>query len=169
MKTIGLNGGTTWISTVDYYACINKEINRSLGGVHSAKLLLYSLNFDDFRKVVGLKAEMAEMFATAALKLQVAGAECIIDDAGVYTSGGATAFLNLCLYLVEKFCGRETAVLTSKMLLLDLDKTRQSKYSMFVPQMSHNDDQILRAQKIIETVRYTGLTPTAYRQKYKRY
>lgn len=77
MKTIGLIGGTTWISTVDYYTYINKEINRALGGVHSANLLLYSVDFDDFRKVVSSKAEMAAMVTAIAIKLQTAGAECI--------------------------------------------------------------------------------------------
>lgn len=45
MKTIGLLGGMSWESTVTYYTNINKMINQQLGGVHSAKLLLASVDF----------------------------------------------------------------------------------------------------------------------------
>lgn len=75
----------------------------------------------------------------------------VIDAGGTYTSGGASSFLNLCLYLVEKFCGAETATLTSKMLLLDFKKANQSNYAIFYPQMQHNDDAIKKAQDIIES------------------
>jgi aspartate racemase len=47
MKTLGLIGGTTWVSTTDYYRLINKEVNQKLGGHHSARLILYSINFQD--------------------------------------------------------------------------------------------------------------------------
>jgi aspartate racemase len=52
MKTLGLIGGTTWISTMDYYSLINKKTNELLGGLNSAKLLLYSVNLEDFRPPV---------------------------------------------------------------------------------------------------------------------
>jgi len=74
----------------------------------------------------------------------------VVDEGGIYTCGGATSFLNLCLYLVEKFCGKETAVMTSKMLLLDFDKTNQSHYSIFFPQYQHQDADIRNAQHLIE-------------------
>lgn len=44
MKTLGLIGGTGWVSTVDYYRIINKETNARLGGLSSAKMILYSVN-----------------------------------------------------------------------------------------------------------------------------
>lgn len=49
MKTLGLIGGTTWVSTVDYYRLINQMVSQRLGGLNSAKLLLYSVNFEEFR------------------------------------------------------------------------------------------------------------------------
>ncbi len=49
MKTLGLIGGTTWVSTVDYYRLINQMVNQRLGGLNSAKMLLYSVNFEEFR------------------------------------------------------------------------------------------------------------------------
>ena len=48
MKTLGLIGGTSWHSTVDYYRLINEMINERLGGLHSARLILHSMNFHDF-------------------------------------------------------------------------------------------------------------------------
>ncbi|HMH32737.1 MAG TPA: hypothetical protein VK543_06890 [Puia sp.] len=49
MKTIGLIGGTTWLSTIDYYRIINQKVNSQLGDLNSAKLLLYSIDFDEFK------------------------------------------------------------------------------------------------------------------------
>ncbi len=50
MKTIGLIGGTTWISTIDYYRFINQFTNEKWGGSNTAKILLYSVNYDEFAK-----------------------------------------------------------------------------------------------------------------------
>jgi aspartate racemase len=47
MKTIGLIGGTTWLSTIEYYSNINRMVNQRLGGDSSAKILLYSMNFEE--------------------------------------------------------------------------------------------------------------------------
>ena len=47
MKTLGLIGGTTWVSTVDYYKYINQLTHERLGGSESARLILYSINFGD--------------------------------------------------------------------------------------------------------------------------
>jgi aspartate racemase len=50
MKILGLVGGTTWLSTIDYYRYINQGINDSLGGLNYAECILYSLNFGDIDK-----------------------------------------------------------------------------------------------------------------------
>ena len=80
MKTIGLIGGTSWLSTIDYYHIINQEVNRELGGVHSAKLLLYSIDFDEFKTLAdaGDWRKITEWFAGIAQQLQTAGAEAIV-------------------------------------------------------------------------------------------
>jgi aspartate racemase len=80
MKTIGLIGGTTWLSTIDYYRIINQEVNRQLGELHSAKLLLYSIDFDEFRTLAdaGDWPKLTEWFAGIAQQLQTAGAEAIV-------------------------------------------------------------------------------------------
>ena len=50
MKTIGLIGGMSWESTIEYYKIINNEINKRLGNLHSAKMLIESYNFDEIEK-----------------------------------------------------------------------------------------------------------------------
>ena len=84
MKTIGLIGGTSWHSTIDYYRIINQEVNRQLGGLHSAKLLLYSIDFDEFKILAdaGDWRKITEWFAGIAQQLQTAGAEAIVLCAG---------------------------------------------------------------------------------------
>jgi aspartate racemase len=51
MKTIGLLGGMSWESTVGYYRAINEGVKNSLGGLHSAKIVLYSVDFDPIEKL----------------------------------------------------------------------------------------------------------------------
>jgi len=74
----------------------------------------------------------------------------IVDEGGLYSSGGATSSLHLGLYLTEKYCGKESANMATKMLLLDNDSSSQTRYSMFIPQTRHQDEEIYLAQKAIE-------------------
>jgi aspartate racemase len=80
MKTIGLIGGTSWASTVDYYRTINQLVNKRLGGLHSAKLFLYSLDLDEFINNLGANNwdKIANDFISIAGKLEAAGATCIV-------------------------------------------------------------------------------------------
>lgn len=80
MKTLGLIGGTSWVSTIDYYKIINQEINKYLGELNSAKMFLYSLNFEEFKRSADLGSwlQIAEMLTDISLRLQSAGAECIV-------------------------------------------------------------------------------------------
>src|SRR5258708_1057327 len=59
------------------------------------------------------------------------------------------SYLNLIIYLVEKYCGKETAIMTSKTLLIDFEKPAQHSYAMFIPQMAHSDEPIKNIQKYI--------------------
>ena len=80
MKTIGLIGGTTWVSTGDYYKHINQMIAERLGGANSAKLLLYSLNFEEL-KTLFYAAEwqrVNEILTGIAGNLENAGAQAIV-------------------------------------------------------------------------------------------
>ncbi len=74
----------------------------------------------------------------------------ITDEAGIYTSGGAFSSLNLVLYLIDKFCGREIGIWASKMFSLDMDRISQSHFAVFKGQRQHKDADILKAQTYIE-------------------
>ena len=80
MKTLGIIGGLSWFSTTVYYRTINQLISQKLGDTHSAKIILYSVDFNDFR-VLQEKNDwnkIEEMLTNIALKLQNAGADCIV-------------------------------------------------------------------------------------------
>ncbi len=72
------------------------------------------------------------------------------EDDGIYTSGGAYSFLNLNLYLVEKFAGREIAIMIAKAFMVDIDRTSQSPFIIFQGQKAHEDEPIKKAQEFIE-------------------
>lgn len=74
----------------------------------------------------------------------------ITDQDGVYTSGGAFSSLNLILYLIEKFCGRETGIWISKIFAVDMDRDTQAHFAVFQGQRQHGDRDILNAQNYIE-------------------
>jgi len=80
MKTIGLIGGMSWESTVTYYKIINETIKRELGGLHSAKILLYSVDFDEIEKYQssGEWDKSAAVLGDAASNLEKAGADFIL-------------------------------------------------------------------------------------------
>lgn len=72
------------------------------------------------------------------------------EQEGIYTSGGAYAYLNLLLYLIEKYAGREIAVFISKAFMIDIDRTSQSPFIIFQGQKTHEDAEIRQAQEFIE-------------------
>ena len=74
----------------------------------------------------------------------------ITDEKGIYTSGGALSYMNLILYLVEKFAGREIAVHCSKVFEIDIDRDNQSHFMMFRGQKAHEDESVKKAQEYIE-------------------
>lgn len=80
MKTIGLIGGLSFESTVEYYRLINEEVQRRLGGVHSSRMVLYSFDFEDIEKLQhrGRWDEMGELMAMAGTTLRDAGADFLI-------------------------------------------------------------------------------------------
>lgn len=79
MKTIGLIGGMSWESTASYYQLINQEIKQKLGGLHSAKIVLHSLDFAEIEHLQhqGDWTELAQILTDSAQKLESAGADCI--------------------------------------------------------------------------------------------
>lgn len=80
MKTIGLLGGMSWESTVSYYELVNEGIKSKLGGLHSAKVALYSVDFDEIEKLQhsGDWKATAIILADAAEKIQSGGADFLL-------------------------------------------------------------------------------------------
>ena len=80
MRCIGLIGGMSWESTVLYYQHINQGIKAALGGLHSAKLVLVSVDFAEIERLqhAGAWHEAGLILAQAAQSLQAAGAECVV-------------------------------------------------------------------------------------------
>ncbi len=74
----------------------------------------------------------------------------ITEEHGLYSSGGASSYWNLLLYLVEKYTNRETAILASKYFAIDIERSTQSFFMMFNGQKDHEDNEIKKAQEFIE-------------------
>lgn len=80
MKTIGLIGGITWLSTLDYYRQLNELVNKKMGSVYSAKIILHSLEFNEIKALTQRDdwKGLAEIMCSAAKGLAAAGADCIV-------------------------------------------------------------------------------------------
>ena len=80
MKTIGIIGGMSWLSTAEYYRIINEETRNKLGGLHSAKILLYSEDFAEIEQLQteGDWPELTERMITDAQRLEAGGADAIV-------------------------------------------------------------------------------------------
>lgn len=83
MKTIGLIGGLTWLSTLDYYRLLNEMVNQRLGGVEAGQIIVYSVNFGEIKVLTeaGQWDEIARRISGVAKKLEQAGADCILIGA----------------------------------------------------------------------------------------
>ena len=80
MRTIGLLGGMSWESTAEYYRIINKTVKERLGGLHSAKILLYSVDFSEIETLQreGRWPEATRFMCDAAQRLERGGADCVL-------------------------------------------------------------------------------------------
>lgn len=95
----------------------------------------------------GFQNEFRELFPA----VEVMDGSIITEEHRLYSSGGATSYWNLLLYLVEKYTNRETAILASKYFAIDIDRDSQSAFAMFQGQKNHTDDAIKQAQEYIDT------------------
>lgn len=75
----------------------------------------------------------------------------ITDENGLYTNGGAYSFLNLILYLVEKYYDRPTAIYCAKVFQIEIDRDTQSEFTIFSGQKRHGDEVVRQAQEYIES------------------
>jgi len=75
----------------------------------------------------------------------------ITDENGIYTNGGAYSFLNLIIYLIEKYYDRQTAIFCSKVFQIEMDRQSQSAFIIFKGQKLHGDEMVKKAQAYIES------------------
>jgi transcriptional regulator GlxA family with amidase domain len=94
--------------------------------------------------------EFANLFRQMFPAVNLMDDKIITDENNIYTSGGAYSWLNLVLYLVEKFAGRETAIRCAKGFEIDIHRGSQSPFIIFRPQKGHKDVAIIKAQEYIE-------------------
>lgn len=135
----------------------------------------------------------AENFRIMFPKVNLQTDKLITDENGIYTNGGAYSFLNLMIYLVEKYYDRSTAIFCSKVFQIEMDRNSQSEFAIFTGQKRHGDEMVQQVQAYIESnfhekisvevlsskfsisrrnfdrrfIKATGNTPTEYSQRVK--
>ncbi|SHF01277.1 GlxA family transcriptional regulator [Flavisolibacter ginsengisoli] len=93
----------------------------------------------------------ADTFRILFPKVDLQADRLITDENGIYTNGGAYSFLNLVIYLVEKYFDRQTAIYCSKVFQIEMDRESQSAFTIFTGQKQHGDEMVKEAQAYIET------------------
>ena len=92
----------------------------------------------------------ADNFRSMFPKVNLQTDKLITDENGIYTNGGAYSFLNLMIYLVEKYYDRQTAIFCSKVFQIEMDRQSQSAFIIFKGQKLHGDEMVKEAQTYIE-------------------
>lgn len=117
--------------------CIGAFLLASTGLLTGRKCATHWQAANDFRK----------MFPD----IDLVAEKIITDEHGIYSSGGAYSYLNLILYIIEKYAGRDAAVLCAKIFAIEIDRDSQSAFTIFRGQKEHDDEHIKKAQEFIET------------------
>ena len=94
---------------------------------------------------------MANEFRDMFPEVKLVDGRVVTEQNGLYSSGGATSYWSLLLHLVEKYAGREMAIMASKVYALEIDRKSQSPFIMFNGQKEHVDEPIKEAQNYIES------------------
>jgi transcriptional regulator GlxA family with amidase domain len=102
-------------------------------------------------KVCSTHWEAENHFRALFPKVNLKTEKLITDEKGVYTNGGGYSFLNLMIYLVEKYYDRETAIYCAKVFQIEIDRQSQSAFTIFTGQKQHGDKMVSEAQAYIET------------------
>lgn len=100
--------------------------------------------------------DLKEMFPKVKVCLDV-----LTDNQGIYTNGGGYSFLNLALFLVEKYFDRSTAIHCAKMFQIDIGRSSQSPFAIFAGQKRHGDRVVIKAQEYIENHISEKISPEA--------
>ena len=94
---------------------------------------------------------VADNFRAMFPKVNLQTDKLITDENGIYTNGGAYSFLNLMIYLVEKYYDRQTAIFCSKVFQIEMDRQSQSAFIIFKGQKLQGDEMVQQAQAYIES------------------
>jgi len=116
--------------------CLGAFLLASTGLLNGKKCATHWVAANDFKK----------MFPEVTLIPE----KVITDEKGIYSSGGAYSYLNLILYLIEKYTGRNMAVLCAKVFAIEIERESQSPFMIFQGQKEHEDEPIRKAQEYIE-------------------
>jgi transcriptional regulator GlxA family with amidase domain len=101
---------------------------------------------------------VADHFRNMFPKVKLQADKLITDENGICTNGGAYSFLNLIIYLVEKYYDRQTAIFCSKVFQIEMDRQSQSAFTIFTGQKMHGDDMVKQAQLYIESHPYERIS-----------
>jgi transcriptional regulator GlxA family with amidase domain len=116
--------------------CMGAFLLASTGLLKGKKCATHWMAANDFRR----------MFPD----VQLVTEKIITDEHRIYSSGGAFSYLNLILYLIEKYVGREMAILCAKVFAIEMERDSQRSFTIFQGQKDHSDPQIKEAQSYIE-------------------
>lgn len=116
--------------------CMGAFLLASTGLLNGKKCATHWMAANDFRR----------MFPGVNLVTE----KIITDEHRIYSSGGAFSYLNLILYLIEKYAGREMAILCAKVFAIEIERDSQLSFTIFQGQKGHADEQIKEAQAFIE-------------------
>jgi aspartate racemase len=177
MKTIGLIGGLTWLSTLDYYRLLNQLTNEKLGGVHSAKIVLYSVNFEEIKTLTfaGDWDGIANIICTAAQNIEKAGADCVLVCANTmhHIAERIQASLNIPLVhiaeetasVIEKHQLKKVALLGTKFTMqLDFYKNKLAEKN--IETILPNDADIRYINDAIYNEMSKGIFRTERKEKF---
>lgn len=116
--------------------CVGAFLLASTGLLNGRKCATHWMFADEFRS----------MYPDVKLVVE----KIITDENGLYSSGGAFSYLNLILYLIEKYASRDLAIACAKVFQIDIDRNSQSPFIIFKGQKAHEDETVLKAQEFIE-------------------
>src|SRR5579871_5846124 len=116
--------------------CVGAFLLAASGLLEGKKAATHWMFQNDFRKMFPM--------------IDLVSEKIITDERGVYSSGGASSFWNLIIYLIDKYAGRDVAIACAKIYEIEIDRNTQSPFVMFTGQKDHEDEPIKEAQVYIE-------------------
>jgi len=129
-------------------------IKQHKGGAEIASLCLGAFLLAATGLVNGRKCATHWMAANAFRmmfpQVELITEKIITDEHGIYSSGGAFSYLNLILYLIEKYAGRDMAILSAKVFAIEIERENQLSFTIFQGQKGHEDEPVKKAQEFIE-------------------